>query len=265
MFLIGKKNIRFTSSELFRGACIFSFLMLMNSAVFGQIVNMERQRYHKDTTGWSGTANGDISLTNYGQKIFSVNATAHIQYQDKRNLYLLLGSYGFLKGDQQAFIDYGFLHFRYNYKVNKVLRWEAFTQLQQNAITKIGSRFLLGAGPRFKISGTKKLHLYAASLLMFETERQTGVAKYINDCRNSSYVSLTLLPNDQTQLITTTYYQPVFFDFNDYRWLNQTTFKVNASKKIALTLNWSYQYDSEPALGVRKDTYNLSTGVEVNL
>lgn len=226
---------------------------------------MESQRYHTDTTGWSGTLGGDFTLTSNGQKVWAVNANAHVQYQTPKSLYLLLGSYGFLKGDGQSFIDYGFLHFRYNYKLTKVVRLEAFTQIQENAVTKIQFRFLMGAGPRFKVLGSEKFKLYLGSLPMYEIEKETGVAKEIHDWRISNYLSLSFLPNKQTELTTTTYYQPVLFDAGDYRLLNQTSFRIMASKKVAIVLNWNYQYDASPAPDVPTDTYNLSTGLEVAL
>jgi hypothetical protein len=230
-----------------------------------QIVNMESQRYQTDTTGWAGTLGGDVALTNYGEKIFEVNANAHVQYKTKKSLYLFLGGYGFLKGETQSFVDFGFLHFRYNYKLTKVVRLEAFTQLQQNTITKIQSRYLIGAGPRFKILGSQKLRIYAGSLAMYEIEKETGNPHRISNWRSSSYVSISFLPNKQTELISTTYYQPVLFDAGDYRLLNQTSCKIKAGKKIAIALNWNYQYDALPAAGVKNETYNFSTGLQVEL
>jgi hypothetical protein len=241
------------------------FLFFTAANAFAQIVNMESQRYHTDTTGWKGSISGDFALTNYGQKVFAVNANAHIQYQSKRSLYLLLGSYGFLKGGDQSFIDYDFLHFRYNYKLTKVVRLEAFTQLQQNAITKIESRFLIGAGPRFKIAGGKKLKIYSGILGVYEIQKETGVHQERRDWRTSDYISLSFMPNGQTEFITTTYYQPVLKQFSDYRLLNQTTFKIRAGRKISVSINWNYQFDATPADGVPRETYSFSTGIELSL
>ncbi len=232
---------------------------------FSQIVNMESKRYQTDTTGWAGSATGNFALTNYGQKVYDVDANVHAQYKTKKSLYLLLGGYGFLKGDNQSFVDHSFLHFRYNYKLTNVVRLEAFTQIQQNVITKIQFRYLIGAGPRFKIIGSQKLRLYFGSLSMYEIDKEADKPNPVHDWRNSSYLSLTFLPNKQTEFTTTTYYQPVLFDIGDYRLLNQSTFKIAASKRIAVVINWNYQYDASPAPGVPTDTYNLSTGIEVSL
>ena len=241
------------------------FIITAKQTCIGQIVNMESQRYQTDTTGWAGTAGGNFALTNFGQKVFAVNANGHIQYKSKKSLYLFLGGYGFLKGDKQSFVDHGFLHFRYNYKLTKTVRLEAFMQVQQNVITKIQHRYLIGAGPRFKIMGAEKLRIYAGSLPMYEIEKEKDRPKALYDWRLSNYVSVTFVPNKQTELTTTTYYQPVLFDISDYRLLNQTSLKVKAGKKIAVRINWNYQYDATPAAGIVTDTYNLSTGIEVDL
>jgi hypothetical protein len=242
---------------------ILSIVTVKNS--FGQIVNMESQRYHTDTTGWAGSLGGNFALTNYGQKVFDVDANAHLQYKSKRSLYLFLGGYGFLKGDQQSYVDYGFLHLRYNYKLTKILRLEAFTQLQQNVITKIQFRYLIGAGPRFKLVESRKIKLYMGSLPMYEIEKEKDVPGNITNWRCSNYLSFTFIPNKQTELTTTTYYQPVMFDAGDYRLLNQTTCKIKAGKKIAVVIRYNYQYDASPAAGVNKETYAFGTGIDVDL
>jgi hypothetical protein len=231
----------------------------------GQIVNMESQRYHTDTTGWAGSIGGNFALTNYGQKVFDVDANAHVQYKSKKSLYLFLGGYGFLKGDKTSYVDYSFLHARYNYKLTKILRIEAFTQLQQNIITKIQFRYLIGAGPRFKLVESSKVKLYLGSLPMYEVEKETGVQKHSTNWRCSNYLSLTYIPNRQTELTTTTYYQPVMFDAGDYRLLNQTSCKIKAGKKLAVVIRYNYQYDASPAPGINKETYNFGTGVQVDL
>lgn len=247
--------------------CRLLLAMLLSTGVnhsFGQIVNMESQRYQTDTTGWAGTAGGDFSLSNYGQKVYAANANAHLQYKSKRSLYLLLGGYGFLQGDNRSFVDFGFLHFRYNYKLTGIVRLEAFTQLQNNVVTKLKYRYLAGAGPRFKLLGTGKLRIYAGSLLMHEIEKETDRPRETYDWRSSSYLSITYVPNKQTEITTTTYYQPMLFDIGDYRLLNQSSIKVSATKKIALALRWNYQYDASPAFEVTKETYNFSTGIEIS-
>lgn len=271
MPLRGYSNCFFTVAFYFCGmnkSKVFIIILVLQFyclAACAQIVNMESQRYRTDTTGWSGTAGGNFDLSNYGKKVYAVNANAHAQYQAKKSLYLLFGNYGFLKGEEQAFIDNAFVHFRYNYKLGKVVRLEAFTQLQENAVTKIDSRFLIGAGPRFKITGSKKISLYAGILPMYEREKEVDNPQMIHDWRLSNYLSFTFRPAETTEIISTTYYQPVMFSASDYRMLHQTSFRLKATKRVSVVINYNYQFDASPAADVPTDTYSLNTGFEISL
>lgn len=241
------------------------FLFFYSSLLFtakAQIVNIESARMQSDTTGWMGNAGAGLALTKNVQQVFSTEFDAHIQYKSNKSLYLLLGSYGFLKSAGTSLIDNTFLHFRYNYKINKILRWEAFTQLQQNVISNINSRFLLGSGPRFKLLGTKMIKLYAASLMMYEREKETNSNLIHNDIRSSSYVSITFTPNKQLEIISTSFFQPLVNNLNDYRILNQVSVKVKAGKRLGLRVRWNYLNDSRPVPGIPSVNYSLSTGAD---
>ncbi len=240
-------------------------LLLCHFPARAQIVDMEVERFHRDSTVWSGSLTGNISLSNYGTEVFYINAGAHVQYQNTKDLYLLLGNYGFLKGNGQSFIDNGFLHFRYNHKLGKVVRWEAFSQLQQNTIINIQSRFLLGTGPRFKILGKKNWRLYAAALLMYERDKETNNPHVLNEFRNSSYVSFTFIPAEKTEITSTTYYQPLLNNFRDYHLYNVLNVNIATGKKLSVNIKWTYQYDAVPAGNAPKYNYDFSTGLELKL
>lgn len=237
----------------------FCFLQFGTKA---QIVNIESARMQSDTTGWMGNAGAGLVLTKNVQQVFSTELDAHVQYKSNKSLYLLLGSYGFLKSAGTSLIDNTFLHFRYNYKINKILRWEAFTQLQQNVISNIKSRFLVGTGPRFKLLGTKMIKLYAASLMMYEREKETNSSLIHNDIRSSSYVSITFTPNKQLEIISTSFFQPLVNNLNDYRILNQVSVKVKAGKRLGLRVRWNYLNDSRPVPGIPSVNYSLITGAD---
>lgn len=230
-----------------------------------QIVNIENARMQSDTTGWMGGAGAAVSLTQNTTKIFGTDLEAHLQYKtsNDQGLWLILGNYSFLKVGSSRFISNGFGHIRYNRKVNEWLRWEVFGQYQNNIITQIDSRVLVGTGPRFKIFKTKVFRLYAASLLMFESEKErTNPTVPHNDLRNSSYVSFTWLPQPNIELISTTFFQPLFSQFSDYRILNQASLKVRATKHFSLSVKWNYLHDRFPAGTAPKTTYHFGTGVD---
>jgi Protein of unknown function, DUF481 len=233
------------------------------STANAQIINVENSRIQTDTVGWAGELGAQFSFTKNTQELLMAQMNAHLQYKTEKDLFLILGNYGFLSGDAVKLINNSFLHLRYNRKLNELVRIEAFSQILQNPVTLIDYRILTGAGPRFKLSASKKLKLYAASLAMHEYERELDSVKTIhNDIRSSSYVSFSLLFNSQTELVNTIFYQPLFTNISDFRILDQMKLSVKTGKKIAITLNLNYLYDNFPVRGVPRINYTFSTGLD---
>jgi hypothetical protein len=231
-----------------------------------QIVNIESARMQSDTTGWMGGAGASFSIAKNTRKIFSADMDVHLQYKTQKDLWLILANHGFLKAGSEKYVSHGLIHLRYNTKVNPWLRWEIFAQWQNNLITQIDSRYLVGTGPRFKIFSTKVFRLYAASLMMYEREKErtTPVVKH-SDMRNSSYVSFTITPEDHFEIISTTYYQPLLKNFSDHRILNQIVLRTKLGKHFKVSMRWSYLHDRFPAGSAPRTTYSFGSGLEYDL
>jgi hypothetical protein len=225
------------------------------------IVNVENSRIHSDTTGWKGNIGSSFSFTKNVQQILNINAAMHLQYKTQKDLYLLLANYNLLKGNKQEFSNNMFYHLRYNRKLGKVVRWEMFTQWQQNNVTNIDLRALFGTGPRFKLIESKSFRFYAAALAMFEHERDKNPAVTYNDMRGDAYLTFTYKPNPVFDVTATTFYQPLFSLFKDFRILNQITFSIKATKHLSVSTNWDYSYDAFPAVGTPDINYVISNGI----
>lgn len=255
-----------------KGTLLLYFLFVAMSILSlhskAQVVNVESARMQSDTTGWMGGANVSLNLTKSVDKVFGLNADAHLQYKTKndKSLWLILINYGYLKGGGVKYISNRYAHFRYNWKVTSWLRGEAFTQIQSNLITQIAERFLVGAGPRFKIVKTKTLRLYAATSAMFEYEKQaTQPPIYLNGLRSSSYVSFTFTPRDNIEVVSTTYFQPLFKNLKNYRVLNEINAMVKATKHFSMSLKWDYLYDQYPAGTSPQTNYSIAAGIQFEL
>ena len=246
----------------FRLFFIFLFFYFAQSSS-AQIVNIESARMQSDTTGWMGNANAGFAITQSVDHVLEVGLGAHLQYKTEKSLWLILGSYDFLKGGDQKYADNSLIHLRYNHKLNTWLRWEIFGQAQNNLITQMRARILLGTGPRFKILSNKIIRLYAASLIMYEREKE-NTAPFIkhNDLRSSSYFSFTITPVSTVEIISTTYYQPLFNKISDYRVMNQATLKVKAGKHFSLSVRWNYLHDRFPAGTAPRTIYTFGSGLD---
>lgn len=245
---------------------ILSLSLHLNTSA--QIVNIESARMQSDTTGWKGELGAAFSLAQNTSKIFQATLDAHLQYKTKndRGIWFILGNLGFLKVGGDRFVADDLLHLRYNKKINNWLRWEFFGQYQNNIITQIDSRILLGSGPRFKLVNTEKFRLYAATLLMneWEKERTSPVINH-NNIRNSTYISFSWLPEKKVEILSTAYFQPQVNKFKDHRILNQVALKILATVHLGMFVKWNYLYDSFPAGDAPHNTYNFTTGFTYNL
>lgn len=239
----------------------FAALVCTWQTSYAQIVNVESARMQSDTLGWMGGVSSNFSFNKAAQDVFSLNINAHLQYKSQKNLWLILGNYGYLKGGNRRYIFNRFLHLRFNHKVTPWLRWEVFTQIQRDLVTAIKVRSLTGTGPRFKIISAQKFRFYAASLLMYEIETEdiNPIIKHF-DWRSSSYVSFTILPTDNLEIISTTYFQPRINMLKDFRLLNDVDVKVKTGKRFSILIQWSLIYDKFPAGTAPNTIYNLASG-----
>ena len=247
---------------------LFVIVLMTKLNAKSQIINVESARMQSDTVGWMGSFGAAFSITKNTSQIFGAYADAHIQYttSNDQGIWMILGNLNFLKVAKSRFVSDGMAHLRYNKKVNEWLRWEFFGQFQNNDITQIDSRILAGTGPRFKLMKLPTFRLYAAILFMYEREKEATIPIVRHsDVRNSSYISFTWLPKDYLEMISTTYFQPRLSQFNDFRILNQISFKVKATPHFSLSVKWNYLHDKAPAGTAPKTVYNFATGFTYDL
>jgi hypothetical protein len=243
-----------------RTLSVLAFIVLTLKSSAQLIVNVENSRIQSDTTGWAGSAGTSFSYTKNVQEILSANANAHLQYKTQKDLYLVLANYNLLTSFNQKLVNNMFYHLRYNRKLGKVVRWEAFTQWQQNRLSNIDLRAVLGTGPRFKLHETKSFRIYAGALAMYEYEVERASTFIHRDIRSDNYASFTFKPNAVFDVTSTTFYQPLFRQLNDFRILSQVTFNVKVSKHFSIVTNWDYLYDAFPAEGSPNVNLTVTNG-----
>ena len=257
------RQITFLYLAFMRLSTCFLLITTLYKTSVAQTVNIESRRIQSDTTGWLGNIGSNFMFQKNAIEVTNINLNAHVEYKSRKSLYLVLGNYNLLKGGGETLNNNLFYHLRYNYKVNKWLRWEIFTQLQQNSITGIKLRLLAGTGPRFKLTRTKNIGLYAATAILYEYEReQTIPIIYHRDIRSSTYFSFNYHNSKNFELISTVFYQPLFNNLSDYRVLNEISLKFKFVRHLSFTANWYYLFDSRPAALTPKLNYSISNGIE---
>lgn len=240
---------------------VFIINLFIFSSTFGQVVNVESKRFLNDTNGFVGKIDFNFQITQNTQQIINFGNNLHLQYQKDRSRFLLLSDINFVKAGPTNFVNGGFQHFRYNYKIKNRLTWEAFVQSQYNPILRLDLRLLAGTGLRLKMVKNKTIRLYFATLYMYEHERISGETNQYNTHRLSSYATFSLNIGENADFTSTTFYQPNVQNFNDYRIANDSSFELVISKKLNFRTGFNLLYDTRQPIGIPNLVYTLRNGL----
>lgn len=232
-----------------------------------QIVNVENTRLNEYKDGWQGLIDIRFYSVKNTSSLFKLNNTIRLQYRKKRHTFLFLNNYNLINTGGENFEQNYFQHFRYNLMVDSNLTLEAFTQNQYDQIMLIKKRILAGSGPRFRFVDGRRFKLYIGLAYMFEYEEELQSSIIRRDHRMSSYLNVRLKLKDWLLLHNTTYYQPRFDWWPDYRVSSNTTFQCKVNKWLSFTSDVGLAFDTFPVdnNGIPRFTYRFTNGIAITL
>lgn len=224
-------------------ACSMVVGVLLAVGCTAQVVNIEGRRFMNDTVPWTGLADFRYNLTENTQRSYSFGLSGAIQHVRGRHRYFLVNDLASSRVGNNAFLNTGFQHLRYNYALYR--RWvgEAFAQTQYNKPLRLDLRATLGAGPRLHIVNRDEVRVNAGTAVMAEYERTTTDEAFLH-ARSSNYLAATVRFSKITSLTTVVYYQPKLFNASDHR------ISLESGVLLALTA----RYTVESRLNLLRDT-----------
>lgn len=245
------------------------FALYFSESAKAQLINVESNRMQEDTTSFAGLVAASFSYQqNNNATLLQTSGASSIQARSKsrKDVYLLLASYDFAKTNSGDLNNAGFGHFRYTHKFNNFFRMEGFVQYQVNPVLLLDNRSLFGTGPRFKILNKPKLKSSLGTMYMFELENTLEqIPNHYANHRLSTYFTFNyVFADDKIEFSTITYYQPLFNNFNDFRFNNQTSLSISVIKNLSLEFGISYLYDSSPPSGVIGNSFSSKMGVKAS-
>lgn len=239
----------------------FLLFSVVPQRVGAQVVNIENKRMDNAKQGWQGVLNLDFDLEKNTTSILQLENQNQVMYQKKKNKVLLLNDIGLIQAGNQNYLNKGYIHIRYNYRLSHLVTWEAFVQAQYNQIEKQQLRALAGTGPRFRIADNDTFHFYLGTLYMYEYEELTGELQINRANRLSSYISIGYSINDHFWIDHITYYQPRLDYFGDFRIASETVFGFKIFKHLAFGVHFSLNYDTKPPPEVPDLIYSLKNSI----
>lgn len=239
--------------------CLFA-IVFFQYKITPQVINIESKRFLQDTNGFRGKADLNFNINQNTSQVISLGVNIHSQYVHNRSRILAIGDLAFIKAGTKDFVNSGYQHLRYNYKINKIVTWEAFLQAQYNKVLLLDRRYLAGTGPRFKLVKTPNLRIYTATLYMFEYQSQNNDSIEAYNNRISSYITFGI-SFKRVEFASTTFYQPNLANFNDYRIANDSAFEMVITNHFNFKVGFNLLYDTRQPIGIPDLTYILKNGL----
>lgn len=242
-------------------AFLFFCVVVLHQPAQAQIINIENERFLNDSNGWIGRANLSFLLVQSVDQVLSFGSQVHVQWKNDHQRLLLLNDVALVSAPGRDFVNTGYQHVRWNEKLTDRLTWEAFVQAQYNKVLRLDFRGLMGTGPRLKLFKNEKIHLYVASLYMFEHEEITdGDPRDAH--RLSSYLTFVWKINEHVSFAQTTFWQPNLGRFSDYRIAHDSSFGIDITHRLSFGAQFNLLYDTNQPEGVPALTYQVRNGIE---
>ncbi|MDP5009727.1 MAG: DUF481 domain-containing protein [Crocinitomicaceae bacterium] len=247
----------------------FCYHLQLNS----QVVNIENRRIYDDTSGFSGSIDAAFSAVQNKNLLLSGSFRPRVQYKSKKHYFLFLTDWMYTKGENQVYANSGMIHFRYAYRLKSFKdslkkspwKWESYAQMQYNQLLDQRLRALFGTGLRVKVLDKSGYRIFVGTSTFFEYEDIQSSEITHRDYRWSNYLSWYFNPKPSFSFTAVTYFQPLWKDLNDFRFMGQYTLNFNVFKRTDFRFEFNTFYDSNPPIEIRNWIFNTSIGVKIRL
>ena len=252
----------FSRRRIFWIGCLVSLIAPCEAQV-----NIERLR-PEVSTGTTGLIQLDLTLRSGNVDLIEITPAAAIGFSQGAMRWTLLASGDLGWEDGERFANEALAHIRLNRRLRPRLGIEAYGQANYDKARRLDTRYLVGAGFRFCVSGDG-VESWFGSSLMAESERHEVLpadfhAADTDDLRWSSYLSVRASISETAGLTGTVYVQPVVSAFDDYRVLANISIDTRIAGKLSLSVSAAVRRDSDPVGGVAETDSRLSTGLGMN-
>jgi hypothetical protein len=236
--------------RLFLGFIVGCILQPIGYGVNAQVINIESRRMDAAQEGWAGQGEFGYAYIQNQSSISNLNTRLNILYNKQKHTCIFLGDLSLIQSSEGDFENAGYEHIRYNYDKTDRLIYEAYTQVQFSKQLRLYPRYVIGAGPRYKIYKTDSVKIFAGGSLLFEHEQLQNPSEVMSNERLTGYFSciFTKIPNVTIDIMLM--YQPRLVDFSDARFQSEVRLDFPFSSHLLFRCSGSVYIDSKPPAGV---------------
>jgi len=233
-------------------------------------VNIESLRREDPPQGISGSVGGDLNVTTGNTDFVSVNLNTRLTRVLDLRTDLLIGQGGLGFLGRNRFATSGLVHYRQTFRLTEWIGPEWYVQTDYDRALKLDLRALVGSGARFDFARGAWGRFGAGLSLMLEHERldlpDTAVhPTSATVIRNSTFLTLRVVPSEHLVVSSTTYLQPSLDDVaDDVRVLENLRIAASLTERLDLTVTFDLRYDSDPPDGLAALDTRTLMGVTLN-
>ena len=157
-----------------------------------------------------------------------------------------------VENENKAYLHYRFLHTFFSEDWN----WEAFAQNEGDDFRHIHRRLLGGAGVRWRFYHSKsfgRAYLGIGAYYEFLDYLNVTIDPKEHNSRLNAYFAYTKKFGKDSRISFTSYYQPKISALRDHYIYNAASLLVYIYGAIYIKMSLSYAYDTQPAIGIKKE------------
>jgi len=246
---------------------VYLAITLLAPSPLAAQINIESLRREDPPPGLSGALGGDLNITTGNVDLVQINLNARLTRVSGTLTELLIGQGGLGFLGRNRFATSGLVHYRQTYRVTDWVGPEWYVQTDYDRALLLDLRALVGSGLRFDFARGSWGRFGAGLSIMLEHERLNLPETAVHDAktttiRNSTFVTLRVVPGEHLVISSTTYVQPTFADpTGDTRVLENLRIATALTERLDLTVTFDARYDSGPPDGISGLDTRLRMGV----
>ena len=233
----------------------FLLILAITGPVYAQ-VNTERFRAQAGEEGFKGSLELSFSNRTGNTDLMAGGLALGLGWKREADTVLLIGDANVGKKRTDTTINKGFLHLRGHRELTPVAAAEVFTQYEYDKFSLLDLRFLVGAGPRFRVLHREAVTVHLGIAYMLEREQLNlapGAPENPSPTshRLSTHLALKVALAPHLTLTNTVYLQPRLDDPDDTRVLEDLGLKVGLGGPLSLRIGFTLRYDGDPPTTVK--------------
>lgn len=259
-------------SNVLRGLLLFLGLQFYSICYTQTIVNTEKL-FNSDSTRFKFSSELLGSVISGNASVFLLEYSANAAFQQGKNQIMLLSGGEYINEEKQIVSNSHFGQFRYSYILSDWITPYGFYQIQSNEILLLRRRQLAGIGNRmtlFRVLKHDSLEVIISRLslgcmleeeLLNRDKLPVDEKVYTNYFRGNLNFVLSFAISENISFINTTYYQPYFKNFKDYRLLNETNILFEITERLSFSVDFEIRYDNDPPKVLKNNDINSNFGL----